>query len=340
MYRHLKTHLQSSVNQDRRIVLLLGARQVGKTTLLKNTFPHATYINIEKSNYIDIFNSRNLDSISRVIRSEQKQPGASLILDEVQRLDDPGLVAKLIHDELPDISLIISGSSALEISHKASESLAGRKITLQLFPLTFAEMIVQKGRIPLPPAKNQFLVEKKLLNTKTHLAEILMSMRYGLYPEILNIQNPELYLLELVDSVIFKDVYYLNLVKNTKNLYSLLKLLAYQIGQQVNITDLASRIGISRTTVLDYISIMEQTYILYRLAPFTKKRRDEIGKTEKIFFHDLGLRNSIINDFSPVEYRRDFGSVFENFVMNEILKLNSYNTSRYSMYYWRTTWGS
>lgn len=340
MYRHLKTHLQSAVKQDRRVVLLLGARQVGKTTLLKNTFPHATYINIEKSNYIDIFNSRNLGSIARVIRSEQKQPGAPLILDEVQRLDDPGLVAKLIHDELSDISLIISGSSALEIAHKASESLAGRKITLKLFPLTFAEMMVQKGQIPTPTSNNSSFFEKELSPAKSYLEQILHSMRYGLFPETLNTQNSEEYLLELVDSVIFKDVSYLNLVKNTKNLYSLLKLLAYQIGQQVNITDLASRIGISRTTVLDYISIMEQTYILYRLGPFTKKRRDEIGKTEKIFFHDLGLRNAVINDFSPVEYRRDFGSVFENFVMNEILKLNSYNTSRYSMYYWRTTWGS
>lgn len=170
--------------------------------------------------------------------------------------------------------------------------------------------------------------------------EILEGMRYGMYPDLLNLQDKENYLLELADSTILKDVFYLNLVKNTKNLQSLLKLLAYQIGQQVNITDLADRVGITRPTVMEYLEILKKMYVVYTLPPFTKKRRDEIGKTEKIYFWDLGVRNAIINDFSPVEFRRDYGNIFENFVITEILKLNKYNYLRYSFYYWRTKWGS
>lgn len=327
MYRSLATQLQNIVKKEGKVVVLLGPRQVGKTTLLKSSFPTATYINIEKSDYINIFNKRNLSEILRVVHTEQSVANAPLILDEVQRLENPGLIAKLIHDELPDIPLIISGSSALEIAHRANESLAGRKITLKLFPLTFSEMMIQTNNTHKPQSAQ-------------YKAALLGSMRYGLYPELLNIQEKENYLLELVDSVIFKDIYFLNIIKSTKNLYALLKLLAYQIGQQVNITDLASRIGISRPTVIDYLNILEQTYIVYRIAPYTKKRRDEIGKTEKIYFYDLGIRNAVINDFTPVEYRRDFGSIFENFAINELMKINAYSKTRFQLHYWRTKWGS
>ena len=171
-------------------------------------------------------------------------------------------------------------------------------------------------------------------------AEILLSMNFGLYPETIEVTNKENYLLELVDSTLLKDVFYLNLVKNTKNLYSLLKLLAYQIGQQVNISDIAQRLGIARETVNSYIEILKQLYIIFTLPPYNKKRRDEIGKTEKIFFYDLGIRNAIINDFSPVQYRVDFGNIFENYVVCELMKLNKYKKLRFNFYYWRTKWGS
>jgi predicted AAA+ superfamily ATPase len=153
-------------------------------------------------------------------------------------------------------------------------------------------------------------------------------------------QEKEEYLLELVDSVILKDIFYFSLVKNSKNLIALLKLLAYQIGQLVNITDLANRLSISRSTVLDYLELLEKSFLIFRLAPFTKKRRDEIGKAEKVYFYDLGLRNALIRDFSPVEFRVDYGNLFENLVVVEILKLNSYYQNYYGLNYWRTTWGS
>ncbi|MDO8609387.1 MAG: ATP-binding protein [bacterium] len=323
MFRTIENQLiQVCSEKQNDVIVLLGSRQVGKTTLLKNIFPHAVYVNIEKGPYATIFNSHDISKIKSIFEEEKKYPTNILILDEVQRLTDPGLIAKLIHDELPEIHLIISGSSALEIAHKASESLAGRKKSFYLFPLTYEEKLIQS-------------------NTSNSEIAIKESMRYGMYPELLNRPlEKESYLLELVDSVILKDVYYLNLVKNTKHLLNLLRLLAYQIGQQINISDLSTRIGSSRQTILDYLEILKKTYIIFTLPPFTKKRRDEIGKTEKIFFYDLGMRNAIINDFSPVEFRVDFGNIFENFIMSEIIKLNIYYQLRYSIHYWRTKWGS
>jgi len=325
MYRIIASQIEEFVKNEKKVLVLLGARQVGKTTLLKNSFPDACFVNIEKGEYVDIFNKRDVQQINNILTSKGNK-SQILILDEIQRLNNPGLTAKVIHDELPNIKLIISGSSSLEIASKAAESLAGRKTTFLLFPLTIKERLVQIGKLDKGIDQYQ--------------AEILLSMNFGLYPETIEVTNKENYLLELVDSTLLKDVFYLNLVKNTKNLYSLLKLLAYQIGQQVNISDIAQRLGIARETVNSYIEILKQLYIIFTLPPYTKKRRDEIEKTEKIFFYDLGIRNAIINDFSPVQYRVDFGNIFENYVVCELMKLNKYKKLRSNFYYWRTKWGS
>jgi len=331
MFREISEKIKAEMDKDNKVVVLLGPRQVGKTTLLKNLFPKATFINLELANYIEIFNTRDLNKINKVLNlANNAEKREILILDEVQRLDDPGLVAKVIFDELKHVKLIISGSSALEIAHKASESLAGRRRTYLLYPLSLKEKLIQEGKLNKPGKLNV-------------AEEIKEAMLYGLYPELLNLNSQadkKEYLTELVDSVIMKDIFYLNLVKNSKNIISLLTLLAYQIGQQVNINDLSNRIGIARPTVESYLSILKQTFIIYTLAPFTKKRRDEIGKMEKVYFYDLGLRNALINDFSLPEYRRDYGSMFENLVITELIKQNSYYNLGKKFYYWRTKWGS
>ena len=331
MYRELGEKIKKELKTTNRVVVLLGARQVGKTTLLKNCFPNATYINLEVGNNIDIFNTRDLEQIRSVLNCNKEALNTKeiLILDEIQRLDDPGLVAKVIFDEMKDVHLIISGSSALEIAHKASESLAGRKVSYFLYPLTIKEKLTQENRLNV--VDKEFAAEAKDI------------MLHGLYPELLNITSKlekEKYLKELVDGVIMKDIYYLNLVKNTKNLVALLTLLAHQVGQKVNVTELSNRIGIARQTVDEYLSILKKTFIIFTLSPYTKKRRDEIGKMEKVYFYDLGIRNALINDFSPVEYRRDYGNIFENFVITEFVKLNQYQELGKSFYYWRTKWGS
>jgi uncharacterized protein len=335
------------LEETNKVIILLGPRQIGKTTLLISTFPDAFYINLEDPEYIDVFNSRNINNIKILVESLNKSNSNIWILDEVQRLKDPGLVAKVIHDQIPEIKLIISGSSALEIMNTASESLAGRKKTIYLFPLSFEELLIQKSVLNLNP---RVIVDDemrnfnfKLSDNKQYIENIKYSMQFGMYPELLELQtnkDRELYLSELIDSTILKDIYYLNLVKNTKNLMSVLTLLAYQVGQLVNYTDIANRIGINRQTVSDYIALLEKSFIIFTLPPYTKVRRDEIGKSEKVFFYDLGIRNALINDFSPVEFRNDYGNLFENFVIAEVFKLNKYTKANYSLHFWRTRWGS
>ncbi|MFW5719883.1 MAG: ATP-binding protein [Candidatus Dojkabacteria bacterium] len=341
MYRTLKNNLYDTTSD---VLIIIGSRQVGKTTLLKNTFPNAIYVNTETFDYIDILNSRNIDEIKeRFLLDTRKKRGKNkptlLIIDEFQRLQDPGLIAKVIHDEIPEIKLIITGSSALELTFEASESLAGRKKTHYLFPLTFQEKLVQTRSFNQEQLSHGISFTNK--DYPDFKGELLDSMRYGMYPETLNRPDElEEYLLEYVNATLLKDIYYLELVRNVSKLEDLLKLLAYQIGNQINVSEISNRLGIARQTVESYLDILTKTYIIFTLKPFTKKRRDEIGKTEKIYFYDLGVRNALINDFSPVEYRQDFGNILENFAISEFMKLNYYYKQRYTMYYWRTKWGS
>jgi predicted AAA+ superfamily ATPase len=327
MYRELSKGLKETVNKSKDVMLLFGARQVGKTTLLKGVFPDAHYLSMDDKSFSDVFNHRNLKEIEALFkRLGKKKDKQIIILDEAQLLVDPGRIAKLIHDELPEYKLILTGSSALELANKASESLAGRKKRFHLYPLSLKEKFTQQA--------------KKNLNEHDLRAEYLEVMTYGLMPGILNREDKEDYLIEYVDSVLFKDIFYLDLVREVKNLKALLKLLAYQIGNLVNINDLSSRLGISRVTVERYIRILKGVFVIYTLPPYRKNRRDEIGKSEKVYFYDLGVRNALINDFSPPEYRRDFGALFENFIINERMKLNAYRKERFSFYFWRTTRGS
>ncbi len=331
MYRQLKQSITTKLNQQENdIIIVYGARQVGKTTLVKDIAPDAIYINLDKAYYADALNSRNTNTIRSVFEREKKTGTRIVVLDEFQRLQDPGLIAKVIHDELLEYQLIITGSSALELAFKASESMTGRKTTYTLYPLTLKEKLIQLGKY------TDFETDE----SQKFLDDILASMRYGLYPELLNREQKQEYLQEYTDSVILKDVFYLDLVRNTKHLQSLLKLLAYQIGNLINISDLANRIGISRQTVEKYVDILKKIFIIYTLPPFRKNRRDEIGKAEKVYFYDLGVRNALINDFSPVEYRRDYGALFENFAVNELQKMDAYSNTRFSFYYWRTKGGA
>lgn len=336
MYRIIGNNILDS---SKDVIVLFGSRQVGKTTLLKNYIKNAEYINLEVGQFIEILNSRDIESIRNRFLTDKTLEKKILILDAFQKLENPGLIAKIIHDEIPEIKLIITGSSALELSFKASESLAGRKRTYSLFPLTFSEYLIQKEVI-LETAASPINFEKSS-GSDEYKGYLLETMRYGLYPELLNRESEkERYLLEYTDSTLLRDIFYLELVRNTTQLKNLLKLLAYQIGQQVNISDISDRLGISRMTVSNYIDILKKSFVIFTLSPFTKKRRDEIGKTEKIYFYDLGVRNAIINDFSPVEFRHDYGSIFENYVITEMIKLNEYYQQRYNFYYWRTKQGA
>ncbi len=323
----LKENLKISYDGKTPIQVLYGPRRVGKSTLLKNAFPNAKYINIEEGEYIDILNSRDPLKLKAIAENKSN----ILILDEFQRLEDPGLIAKVFFDSVSDIKLILSGSSSIEIANKASESIGGRANFLKLYPLTVFEKQIQNNKL-----SENFSLED--LTSENNL-EYLEILRYGLYPKPFEI-DVEQYLYNLIDTFLLKDLIYLDIIRNTKVIKELLTLLAYQIGQKVNYTEIASRLQIDRATVRNYISLLESLFIIFTLRPYRNKRRDEIGLEEKVYFYDIGIRNALINNFTPLNLRQDAGNLFENFIIAEVLKLNDYFDKRYELRYWRTKSGS
>ena len=338
--RHIDVQIESHFTRGRQILLLLGARQVGKTTLLKRLFPEAQYFLLDNDPERENFQTYDINSYRQFIRPESK----TVIIDEIQLLPDPGRAAKIIYDQMPDVNLIITGSSALNIKNRTSESLAGRKTDYQLFPLTFSEYLYQTGvesemhdRFFKRIRANDLTPQVHLFNLCAPASRVLT---YGLSPYLVNSPGDTSYLKELAMSAIFKDILELNLIEDRKTAGNLLKLLAYQIGNLINYSELSSRLGIDVRTVRRYISIFEQSFILFRLYPYTSNRRDEIGKAPKIYFYDIGLRNAIIDDFSEPLFRRDAGALLENFIISEIVKYNVYSGEEYKLAFWRTVQGS
>lgn len=339
--RHLDTQISSHFNRYKEVLILLGARQVGKTTLLNRIFPQAKYLNAETEPV-----RKMLEKFDPAAAQEFFNENDDLvIIDEVQKLSDPGRAIKIIYDQLPKFKLIITGSSAFNIKNKTSESMAGRKIDYHLYPLTLSEYLVQRNLetdlsfSPLEKIISQTL-PKEILRPYDHRSILDNILIYGQYPAILSYPRDSNYLKNLVDSVIFKDLTELSLLENKAAALSLLKLLAHQIGSLVNYAELSSRLGISAITVKRYIELFEQSFILFTVKPYSTNLRDEIGKMPKIYFHDLGLRNALIENFQPTESRGDSGALFENFIITELYKYNSYGNFGYYFNYWRTKNGS
>lgn len=315
---------------------MLGARQVGKTTILKKIFPQAQYLSVDTEPVRDVFNRYDPDAYKQILK-----PGSTyVVIDEIHKLSDPGRAAKIFYDQIPEHKLIITGSSAFNIKNKASESLAGRKIEYRLYPLTFTEYLVQKGVVD----SFSTLFLEKFEKDRVYpfdLSSILDNILvYGLYPEMVSRPSDPVYLTNLVDSVVFKDLLDLRLIENREGALNLLKLLAHQIGSLVNYSDLSNRSGIDVKTIARYIGLFEQSFILFKVLPYSTEQRDEIGKMPKIYFYDLGLRNALIENFQPVNNRADGGHLFESFVISEILKTNYYGDFGYKLNYWRTKQGS
>lgn len=338
--RLIDERIKNHFNKWKQIMILLGARQVGKTTLIKRLFPGAFYLLVDNSKTKADLEKYDITAYKQFLPAENKE----VIIDEIHLLSDPGRAAKIIYDQIPDIKLIITGSSSLNIKNKVAESLAGRKIDYRLYPLTFSEYLYQKeidnkfsNRI-LENIVNGNTQEKlSLIHVEAILENVLM---YGLYPHTVNAYDDKEYLQNLSDSIIFKDLIELRSIENREGAQNLLKLLAFQIGSLVNIFELSNKLGMETRTVKRYLNIFEQSFIVFSLSPYHQKGRDEIGKMKKYYFYDIGLRNALINDFSNPKLRNDYGNLFENFVIAEIVKENYYGSFEYKMNFWRTKQGS
>lgn len=290
-----------------------------------------------------ILETYDIETYKTLIREDSKE----IIIDEIHLLDNPGRAVKILYDQMENIRIIITGSSSFHIKNKTGESLAGRKIDYNMYPLTFSEYLNQKGI----EKELNFNIFEKVTDDKKYvprdylyafdIKSILNTVLvYGQYPHLIKNSSDEKYLLNFVDSLIFKDILELNLIEDKKLAKDLLKLLAFQIGNLINYSELASSLKADQRTVKRYIEIFEQSFILFRLYPYSKRKRDEISKSAKIFFYDVGIRNALIEDFSDVESRMDKGALFENFFISELVKQNSYSDKNYKLYYWRTKQGS
>ncbi len=341
MQRHLDLNLKKHFKQYKQILILLGSRQVGKTTIVKKIFPQANYLLVDNQPIKKILETYDIENYQTLFKKNTK----AIIIDEIHLLTDPGRAAKIIYDQIPDCKLIITGSSSFHIKNKTGESLAGRKIDYYLYPLTFSEYLQQTGieselnfnilNKVLSKEKNKELMYK--FDLENILNNILI---YGLYPYFIDYDKDKKYLLNFIDSLLFKDILELNLIENKRLAKDLLKTLAWQIGNLINYTELAKSLKADSRTIKRYIEIFEQSFILFRLYPYSKNKRGEIFKASKIYFYDLGLRNALIEDFSDLELRPDKGALFENFIISEVVKQNTYADKNLKLYYWRTKQGS
>ncbi len=342
MKRHLDNKIKNHFNKYKQILILLGSRQVGKTTIIKKIFPQAHYLLVDNEPIKRFLESYDIETYKTFIKDSKKP----LIIDEIHLLSNPGRAAKIIYDQIPDIKLIITGSSSFHIKNKTGESLAGRKIDYYLFPLTFSEYLVQTGIETklnynifenIIKEKNKYQEKNYLFSIEDVLNKLLI---YGQYPYIINNPGDEKYLLNFVDSLVFKDIVDLNLIENKKLAKDLLILLARQSSNLINYSQIAIDLKADQRTVKRYIEIFEQSFIIFRLFPYAKNKKTEISKSPKIYFYDTGLRNALIGDFSEINIRADKGALFENFIISEIIKQNKYSDNNYRIYYWRNKQGS
>lgn len=335
--RHLDVLLSNHFDRYKETLVLLGARQVGKTTILQKIYPKAQYLTVDNDPVKLALEKYDPNSYRQILNSDNE----TIIIDEIHRLSDPGRAVKIIYDQLPEYKLIITGSSAFNIKNKTSESLAGRKIEYRLFPLTLNEYLVQTGiesELTFKLFENNLVLGNSQDELKSYNKQAIMNslLIYGSYPAMISHPNDSIFLENLVDSVVFKDLTELQLLENKSAALSLLKLLSYQIGSLVNYSELALRLGIDVRTIKRYIELFEQSFIIFTLKPFTTRKRDEIFKMPKVYFYDLGLRNALIGNFNPIDSRGDAGQIFENFIINEAFKYNSYGNFGYKLNFWRT----
>jgi hypothetical protein len=302
---------------QKKAIVLLGARQVGKSTLLKKMFSErkdVLWLDAENPDVHLIFENANAKRIALFFEENK-----IIIIDEAQKIDNIGSKLKLITDHIQNVQVIATGSSSFELRNKLNEPLTGRKFEHKLYPLSFSEMKNHTG----------------LLDEIRMLPQRLI---YGYYPEVVTTQNGEEKILKLLsDSYLYKDILLFNGIRKPEKMQQLLKALAWQIGSEVNYNELGNTIGLKSETVEEYIHLLEQSFVIYRLNSYHTNQRNEIKKGKKVYFNDLGIRNAIINDFSIFETRNDKGNLFENYIINELIKESEYNERFENFYFWRTT---
>ena len=315
----IKRLLQIKIEQrlfKGKAILIFGPRQSGKSTLVESVLAGKDhlYLNGDDADVREILTNTTATKLRLQVGNIK-----ILFIDEAQRIPNIGLTLKLFTDQLKDVQVIATGSSAFELSSQVNEPLTGRKYEFMLYPLSFAEMVQQNGLIH----------EKRLLEHR---------LTYGGYPEIVMKTGEEEELLKLLaGSYLYKDLLMLEQIKKPLLLEKLLKALALQVGSEISYHEIGQTIGSDSKTVDKYIDLLEKAYVVFRLPALNRNVRNEIKKGKKVYFYDNGIRNAIINNFKPIQSRTDVDALWENYVISERMKFLHYKGASVNSYFWRTT---
>jgi predicted AAA+ superfamily ATPase len=302
-----------------KVVLLFGARRVGKTVVIRKMaadFPGKTMLlNGEDYDVQTLLNDRSIGNYKRLFEKVEL-----LAIDEAQNIPDIGAKLKLIVDEIAGIRILASGSSSFDLLNKAGEPLVGRSVQFQLFP--FSQQEIAQTETPLDTHRN---FELRLL--------------YGSYPEVITIEGIEQkkdYLRDIVGAYLLKDILTLDGLKNSGKMKDLLRLIAFQVGNEVSYDELGKQLGMNKNTVEKYLDLLSKVFVIFRLGAYSRNLRKEVTKAGKWYFYDNGIRNAIIGNFTPLAIRQDIGALWENYLIAERLKLNNNLGLHKEFYFWRT----
>jgi uncharacterized protein len=318
--RDIQNHIEKYLFR-KKIIFIHGPRQVGKTTLalqlLDKFGKKENYYNCELLNIKQLLESKDPYLFKKFIGNAK-----FIILDEAHTILDIGKSLKLIYDTFPDIQMIVTGSSSFELRNKSNEPLTGRAFDFMLLPFSLNE------------------VRQKFSNVEI-LYSVNSILRFGLYPDIFGKDDDtsKITLDNLTSRYLYKDILEFETIKKSDKIIKLLQLLSFQVGNEVSINELSKSLGINRTTVERYLDLLEKSYVIFRLKAFSRNLRNEISKREKYFFYDLGIRNSLISLYNPLDLRNDIGALWENFCIIELMKKSINNGIRENYYFWRNVKG-
>jgi uncharacterized protein len=300
-----------------KVITLIGARQTGKTTLLKKILNEqredAIWLNADEFDIKERFKNPTSTSLKSLFGNKK-----IVIIDEAHQIAEMGLALKLLVDTYPETQIIATGSSAFELQNKTNEPLTGRKYEFNLYPISYSELVNHHSEI----------IEKRLLNHR---------LVFGSYPEVVNNQGNEIELLKLLsDSFLYRDLLMLENIKKPEKLVKLLQALAYQVGNEVSYNEIGNLIGLDSKTVESYIQLLEKSFVIFRLHSFSRNLRNELKLSKKVYFYDNGIRNALIASFQLLEGRQDIGALWENYLISERKKKNQYAQFYGNAYFWRT----
>ena len=310
--------IQNEIKKGK-VLIIYGSRQVGKTTLIKE-FLLSTKFRYKLVSGDDIQIAAELSECTMTSTTNFVGDYELIVIDEAQKIQNIGLALKLMVDSFPEKYYIATGSSSFDLASKTGESLTGRKNVVELYAISQQELLNKSSRSELKQSLESYLI-------------------YGSFPEVINqtlYTDKEKTIKQITNSYLLKDVLEFEGIKSSKVILNILKMIALQIGSEVSTVEIASKVGIDYKTVMKYLDLLEKSFVIFSLSGFSRNLRKEINKMSKYYFFDIGVRNALISNFNKLSDRNDIGQLWENFLISERLKKNSYTNMSTSYYFWRT----